>query len=146
MIDSPYDRTQDLRLIFIHFVMFQTSSAEIQQISHTDLGSQLNLLFSVFRDTIAIGKKHAFLNARPHHFRTSTLVAISNASERLKSACFGKNNDDSDSVIKLKRKTSINQNSTSGTDFSQYNPMIFYSQLGISNQWKGSSQSTINQW
>ena len=75
------------------------------------MGSQLNFLFSVFRDTIAIGKKHAFLNARPHHFRTSTLDAISNASERLKSARFRKYGDDSDPVIKLKRKSDINQNS-----------------------------------
>ena len=57
-----------------------------------------------------IGEKHAFLNARPHHFRTSTLDAISNASERLKSARFGKYNDGSDPVIKLKRKSDINQN------------------------------------
>ena len=48
---------------------------------------------------------------RPHHFRTSTLDAISNASERLKSARFRKYDDDSDPVIKLKRKSDINQNS-----------------------------------
>ena len=75
------------------------------------MGSQLNFLLSVFRNTISMTEKHAFLNARPHHFRTSTLDAISNASERLKSARFGKYNDGSDSVIKLKRKSDINQNS-----------------------------------
>ena len=60
-----------------------------QQKSHTDLGSQQNFLLSVFRDTIHMGAKHAFLNASPHYFGTPTFDAISHASERLKSARFG---------------------------------------------------------
>ena len=46
-------------------------------------------LLSVFRDTIRMGAKHAFLNASPHYFGTPTFDAISHASERLKSARFG---------------------------------------------------------
>ena len=59
-----------------------------QQKTHIDLGSQLNLLLSVFHDTIRMGASCACLNASPHYFGTSTFDVTLNAFERFKSAHF----------------------------------------------------------